>query len=274
MTMIKYRACTRYSSDGTKCAGRTPRFDGWCGQCDGFTTAEIDSSAGSPWVKVSGAPVTTPLAPDEAYEIIVRRTARQRFVAAHPGVRDLDAEAQIRTLLEDMLRNGKAYRLLSGAHVLQYRGYQLFLSQDLKAVTRYATRHRERTYAQVVSGTPSRIRDSRRLKQNHQDRVTMQKRLESSGMPVKITLHAVILYARRVLEKKVTRVHSIPDEVLTQLRGHLVRDVVPRWPEVMGEDGTAVINDGTGWSWIVANDNTTDNDPVVLSLYTTQSRNT
>lgn len=154
------RTCARYYADATPCTNRTDRHDGWCGECPGYPTAQPTaareqwpSAKRSTWQDAPAAP----LDPEEAYEIIVPRTPLDAFVRVHGGT-DAQAEAQIRSLLEDMLRDGRVQTDRDGAWRLTSKlGYEVLLSSDAAAVVHYRTFHRERTYAQTKAGVGSRV---------------------------------------------------------------------------------------------------------------------
>ncbi|GAA0444212.1 hypothetical protein GCM10009544_03740 [Streptomyces stramineus] len=97
-----------------------------------------------------------PLAPDEAYEVDVTRRVVHQFVGRHGGTAS-EAETQIRSLLEGLLRTGHVEQARDGLWRLQFSsGYLLLLSPDRQAVIGYHTTHRERTWSQVKCGVVSR----------------------------------------------------------------------------------------------------------------------
>lgn len=165
------RLCTRYNADGTSCEKKTVRADGWCGSCEGFQSRDrpavpgpFDRQTSRDW---KWQPVSSiPLSAEEAYEISVPHGPSRTFMERHGGTFDA-AEAQIRSLLEDMLtmgyqaerREGSVWRL-KFAHKAG-NGYVLTLGQDLSAVIAYTTMHRERTWAQVKAGVQSRVSGKR-----------------------------------------------------------------------------------------------------------------
>ena len=104
---------------------------------------------------------TAPLSPEDAYEVTVSYRAQGMFVRCHDGTRE-QAEAQIRSLLEDLLRDGRVQTNSEGRWALTTQlKYRLVLSPDASTVIAYHTKHAERTYAQVKSGVPSRVSTKR-----------------------------------------------------------------------------------------------------------------
>lgn len=168
------RRCTRYRRDGSKCPETTTYADGWCRTegCDGF--GRPDAVWASEGERPAEAPQKTlplkqavplsavPFDPDDAYTVQVSRAAIRSFIAAHGG-RPAEAEAQIRSLLEDLLLGTprtKASRGNNGSWMLSTGkpfGYGLVLAHDNNVVVHYSTLHRERTYAQARAGVTSRI---------------------------------------------------------------------------------------------------------------------
>ncbi|MCM3922053.1 hypothetical protein ND748_10330 [Frankia sp. AiPs1] len=108
------------------------------------------------------APPSTPLdlGPDEAYEIGVSLRARDSF-RFHHGGSDEAAEAQIRSMLEEFLVRSARTVSARGFVRLARDGYSVVLTPEGTAVTEYSTVHRERTWAQVRAGVPSRFRRRR-----------------------------------------------------------------------------------------------------------------
>lgn len=164
------RTCPRYNADGSACTTTTTRADGWCGECDGFTLAQTTSRehVDLKWFQrrpnhQEWTAVPAPLAAEEAYEVTVAYAAREQFATRHTCT-ETEAEAQIRSLLEDLLLSGQIDRAEDGLYRLMFQkdGYLLLLSADTEVVKAYRTRHRERTWAQLKSGVKSRITPPRR----------------------------------------------------------------------------------------------------------------
>jgi hypothetical protein len=180
--MAALTTCRRRRADGSICANLTDYADGWCRQdgCTGFraaiadnppptdepghedarTTAQSANVAAIPWRPV--AELDLPLDSDEAYDVSVTRTARENFIGIHGGTHSA-AEAEIRALVEDALHHGKARALPNGRWQVAIEGYKATITSNGAAVVRYATVHRERSYAQVRAGVPSRISAKNKL---------------------------------------------------------------------------------------------------------------
>jgi hypothetical protein len=159
------RTCTRLRADGTECGNLTTNEDGWCRAqgCGGFRGDHerqvveqflIPDEWQSTYVPASASGI--PLDPDEAYEIRVTKTAVIRFVGAHGGT-DRAAETELRSFLEDALRQGKVRRGPGGRWVVFLAGFTCVLAPDCSAVISYSSLHAERSYSQIVAGVPSRI---------------------------------------------------------------------------------------------------------------------
>jgi hypothetical protein len=89
-----------------------------------------------------------------------------------------------------------------------------------------------------------------------------QSRLREAGITMRLSPIAVNLYGKRVLGVSRSAALSIPS--LVELRNHLNDKVIPRWP--VGLAASAVIDDGTGWSWLVRGSSEAG---VVLALFVT-----
>jgi hypothetical protein len=114
----------------------------------------------------------------------VSRSAREHFIGIHGGSHAA-AEAEIRALLEDALHHGKARQLPNGRWQVMTAGYQATLSADGAAVIKYATVHRERSYAQIRAGVRSRISTTTKLPTGYQ-RDEQQPRPSTPGTPLSI----------------------------------------------------------------------------------------
>ncbi|WP_164543603.1 hypothetical protein [Streptomyces mobaraensis] len=161
------RICTRYTADGQPCLNFTDRHDRWCGSCAGFSAAAPrPGQYGNYWFRPENdrcgwTPAPCPFAPDWAYEVSITQTAQQQFITSHGGT-PAQAEAQLRSLLEDLLRSGRIDQArpdAGGMWRLMFfeEGYLLLVSADREAVIAYRTRHAERTWSQYKAGVRSRV---------------------------------------------------------------------------------------------------------------------
>lgn len=169
------RQCARYSAAGRRCDRLTPRYDQWCGDCDGFAQAiepsmeERKKRIEESWVRREKSAHRTggagselaekvPLEPEDLADMRVSRGAIQEFLKRHGGSQDA-ARQQILSLLEDCMTSGKTRKKQSGYWDLTVRGgtYGVTLDPDLTLVTSYRTVHLERTWAQVKAGVKSRV---------------------------------------------------------------------------------------------------------------------
>lgn len=181
------KPCTRFQAGGRPCPNRTNRADGWCGNCDGYGNADLTPLAPEDDVAMVGRWFTSrtnwerakpPIDADEIQDVEVGYRAIEWY-ANHHGTTKPEAEAQIRSLLEDcllngaILRNSRGYfRIETGGHNKNTSGYGLGMTPDGNKVISYHTRHRERTYAQSKAGVKSRAtagrseyqKEKRRLK--------------------------------------------------------------------------------------------------------------
>jgi hypothetical protein len=157
--------CARYHADGTKCANLTRHADGWCRApgCAGFTRRAPDVAPASQGAALGtrrhlaeSSAVPVGLEPDDAYEVTVSQKANDSFRFHHGGSASA-AEAQIRSMLEDFLVLSSRRVSPRGFVQLARDGYSLVLDPGATVVTEYATVHRERTWAQVRAGVPSRF---------------------------------------------------------------------------------------------------------------------
>ncbi|WP_460661356.1 hypothetical protein [Kribbella swartbergensis] len=80
----------------------------------------------------------------------------------HHGGGHLEADAQLRSMLEDFLLKSSRRASPEGYLRLARGGYAVVLSPDRGTVVAYSTVHRERTWAQVKAGVQSRIAGPRR----------------------------------------------------------------------------------------------------------------
>lgn len=174
--------CTRYRADGNRCGRPTENGDGWCRTqgCEGYRTGsrpdgdDEDGAVGSrparTWVRVESAEPAPEgaegpcVAPEEAYEVSVTRTAQEKFVGVHGGTM-ANAETELRSMLEDFLRARVWSRSRVGDRwLLRQDGYMLVLSND-GTVVNYSTVHAERSWSQFKSGVPSRFAGAKAARQ-------------------------------------------------------------------------------------------------------------
>lgn len=224
--MAALTICRRRRADGSICANRTDYADGWCRQdgCTGFrgaiadadnppaaddpdhagprTTARSGNAAHSPWRPV--AELALPLESDEAYDVFVTRTARENFIGVHGGTHAA-AEAEIRALVEDALHHGKARMMPNGRWQVAIEGYKATISPNGAAIVRYATVHRERSYAQVRAGVPSRISARNKLPSGYRrDERPETPRKAGAPLSAELLRHidplALVLSARAIRE--------------------------------------------------------------------------
>lgn len=160
------RQCSRFRTNGTRCENETSYLDGWCRaqDCPGYTRpdpqpAPDTSRTESSEVIPSGASrdLLVELSVDTASDVEVTRRAVDSF-RRHHGGSEREARVQLRSMLEDFLLDSKRRITQTGFTVLSRDGYRIVLDPDRRAVTGYSTAHRERTWAQVAAGVPSRIR--------------------------------------------------------------------------------------------------------------------
>ncbi|MFF3730874.1 hypothetical protein ACFYXM_11260 [Streptomyces sp. NPDC002476] len=243
--------CRRYDAEGRRCENTTCRADGWCGKCGGFTTPEsagdLRYQRGLPtyFAKAPFGQVWKPTAPpidsDEAYDgVSIKRTALQRYAEQH-SVSLADAEAQIRSLLEDLLLSGQIDRSAdSGTYRLMFRteGYLLLLDAEAGTVVNYGTTHVERTWAQVKSGVASRgeLKGPKTKKRKKWLQDLLDSLDNHDGQGIRITFTALDRYAG-----KLTRENGA--ECLREMSAKL-RALRP----LLGADSDHLV-DGDGGRW-------------------------
>ncbi|MGW1616047.1 hypothetical protein ACWCQZ_42685 [Streptomyces sp. NPDC002285] len=199
--------CSRYERDGSRCHKTTRRTDKWCGMCAGFLRPQkptvpspprpADDSAHPP---VAPATEPLPLTSDEAHDpqLHVTRSAIDRHCTTHGGDH-ATAEAEIRSLLENLITAGEHQRFENGIwRLLAPEGFSLLLSSDAARVLSYSTAHRDRTYTQVKAGVPSRSRNRRSKEKGWV--LALQDEL-----PVRFTGLVLRRFARDVLGTEFTR---------------------------------------------------------------------
>lgn len=174
------RTCAHFNADGTPCTNTTNRADGWCGDCNGFTTpATVHPETGHRETSLEDwTSHPFPLDTDEAYEIAVSSSARTAFSRRH-NCTEQQAEPQIRSLLEDLIHDGEIQRNKKGRWRLRFKkeGYGLYLSSDAACVVHYDTHHVERTWAQFKAGVPSRTSAKKHHQRAWVSRLTEQANL-------------------------------------------------------------------------------------------------
>ncbi|EGX61954.1 Superfamily I DNA and RNA helicase [Streptomyces zinciresistens K42] len=201
--------CSRYERGGSRCHRPTRRADGWCGTCAGFRRPQkpTDPVVPCPAAPSTREPVTAatdrlPLTSDEAHDpqLGVTRSAIERYCATHGGDR-ATAEAEIRSLLENLIATGTHQRVEGGAwRLLAREGFSLLLSADANRVLGYSTAHRDRTYGQVKAGVPSRSRSRSGHRRDKGWVLALQ-----DGLPVRFTTLVLRRFARDVLGTEFTR---------------------------------------------------------------------
>jgi hypothetical protein len=255
--------CTRFHADGTPCPNWTRNADAWCRQddCDGYVRPSLGHSEppvnhppsqnATPWVRPAEK---IGLEPDEAYEVSVTRTAIAAYVAMHGGSEEA-AEAQIRVLLEDALRTGKARRRAPRMKYwhIERRGFSLMLSAELDTVTHYSTHHRDRTYAQVAAQVPSRA-PARVLRRPGVGMYEDGPAVPVSEAQQRVDPYGVLLTgrARTTFEAACPELRATPDDVFDKvLRDAFAADLAGPVTITVRESGLYAMVGASGWTWIV-----------------------
>ncbi|MFI1225976.1 MULTISPECIES: hypothetical protein [Streptomyces] len=213
--------------------------DGWCRTCGGFGRPEAARPKEEPqletrWQETSARPLES----DEAYEVSIANAALNHFVAAHGGDRRT-AEVQIRSLLEDLL-TAQARPALRHPETGRWRlrtprdKFSVTLSSDASVVTGYKARHRERTYAQVKAGVPSRTASPRREKWF----LALQ-----TELPFGMGLMTARLFARRELGLEMTQDNAA--EVIEQVKDYMAREGI----SLPSQEGDTGVTDAAGLVW-------------------------
>ena len=158
------RICSRFRADGSRCQNPAPYVDGWCREpeCEGFLRPDAASAPelpganpATPWLNDAEATLGDITVEDVA-TVHVAHKAVERFQLRHGG-ESREAEAQLRSMLEDFLLKSSRRESADGFLKLAREGYSLVLSPDRGSIVSYSTVHRERTWAQVKSGVGSRL---------------------------------------------------------------------------------------------------------------------
>lgn len=171
MSTIQEAPCRRYDRAGNRCANLTSNRDGWCRQdgCPGYVHAiphvpegHLDRTPRGTRAHVArtrGRPLALDV--DEIDEVRISQRARDAFRFHHGGT-DAGAAAQLTAMLEDFLLLSARTMHANGYVTLAREGFELSLAPSLVVVTGYRTVHKERTWAQVKAGVPSRFGRRRR----------------------------------------------------------------------------------------------------------------
>lgn len=155
------RTCTRHHADGQRCRNHTNSPDGWCRApgCDGYRTERARWLENQPTVLESPAGLDAGARLEDssarAEEITVSAAARARFAVRHRASAR-EAEAEIRSMLGDLLAEGRQARRTDGRWHLERDGYRLVLDRAAASVADYQTVHVERSWAQYRAGIASR----------------------------------------------------------------------------------------------------------------------
>lgn len=168
--LLRMRSCNRFRRDGSACTNETANSDGWCRQpdCQGFRRSDpsrAPESEGAPrgtpkHIRETGGLPTADITVEDIRHIPVRNRAIDSF-RFHHGGGEREAEVQLRSMLEDFLRNSARKTSNNGFISLSRDGYDLVLSPCGSRVTGYSTVHRERTWEQVKAGVKSRIKSKK-----------------------------------------------------------------------------------------------------------------
>ena len=171
------RTCRRYLANGLHCTNPPDHADGWCRieGCPGYTTPAPDMArfgSRKPYYAVQVNPEPCPLDSYDIATLDVTRNAIDAFLEAHEGFTRAQAEASIKTMIEDFAAMRRWSRNTEGWLSLACRGYYATVAPDLIAVVAYGTSHAERTWAQVKAGVPSRggAEQRERYKRRRQER--------------------------------------------------------------------------------------------------------
>jgi hypothetical protein len=162
------RRCRRFRVDGTRCTNETDLVDRWCRQpgCPGYVRPSMRPPSppkgvpgkGSRWLlRHNGAVRPIPTELMQGYDSVTTTyAARESYRATHGGSAT-EAAGALRSIVEDfVLGNVLCFSDSTGYFVLTHRQYSLLFDPSGATVIRYATEHRERTWAQVKAGVRSR----------------------------------------------------------------------------------------------------------------------
>ncbi|WP_231493907.1 UvrD-helicase domain-containing protein [Nocardiopsis sp. CNT312] len=161
------RTCARHRADGRRCTNRTSSPDRWCREpgCDGYRTEKARARN-----KATALPVPDGLdtsvrldASVQADGITVSAAARARFAVWHKASA-VEAQAEIRTMIDDLLAEGRQARRTDGLWQVECHGYRLVLNSTATSVVDYQTVHAERSWAQYRAGVSSRVSQQSRKK--------------------------------------------------------------------------------------------------------------
>ncbi|MFD0799912.1 HelD family protein [Streptomonospora algeriensis] len=204
------RRCGRYLLTGSRCANTTTEPDGWCRQegCSGYrTSTPVDpperlTRLPSPANTDHSAHLSVDT--DSASRIGVATTALNRFLAQHRGT------------APEFLQKGRHARQQDGLWLLDHKGYRLVLSAGADEVVDYRTVHRERSYAQVQAGVPSRGDRSRGDRAAAARRAALRK-TPNPGMPLTDSTGVRAIDAQRLYITPTA--HDRFDQLFTESRG-------------------------------------------------------
>lgn len=160
------RTCSRYWANGLRCTNPTNHRDGWCRaqDCPGYSSPVPEKDRFGISRRHSSRPVHPDPCPLDAYDaadLDVSLTATSNFRTVHPGHTRQQAEASIRSLVEDLAVRRRWYQNGRGYLELAHMGYFVVISPDLTTVVTYKTSHAERTWSQVKAGVRSRGREEK-----------------------------------------------------------------------------------------------------------------
>lgn len=253
------RRCTRFRTDGSKCGELTTHRDGWCHECEGFTTPDPgayqikDRVKGNSrrWQPVDGLPLDA----EDAYEVSVSASARREFASRH-GVTERQAEAQLRSMLEDfLLAQAPVAARGDGVFKIAHEGYSLVLAPDYSVVS-YFTVHLERTWAQVKAGVPSRV--TRRKRPG--EKVWLGEALENSGVRVPCSYVSLNLFAKFAMGITCNKVTV--EEVLGKATGR-INGALNSWDGSLGRH-VLIDPEDSGQAWVLDGDE--EQEPKIIGF--------
>lgn len=94
-------------------------------------------------------------------KVVISGRVIDAFCGKH-GCDEDEAEDEIRDFMQDALERERVRVAKNGCHIFDVDGYTVWVSPDAKRVTKYATKHIERTPRDVREGVPSRFGGGRR----------------------------------------------------------------------------------------------------------------
>ena len=198
--------CKRFRRDGSRCTNPTVYADGWCRSedCPGYTRPSTElapeksgGARGLPrHIRETG---DVPVGDGSVDFTLVRisPTAVDAFVRSHGGSAD-EARVQLRSMLEDFLLRSARRPTERGNQVLAHSGYELVMSPNGHALLGYRTVHRERTWAQVKAGVPSRFPGKRSVSKGGSHRRAELGERPEPGEPLSLDAVASQVHAHSV----------------------------------------------------------------------------